>query len=29
MFLIDYESLTFNEMSQTILIPSFKAALPG
>ncbi|UBM25854.1 helix-turn-helix transcriptional regulator [Pseudomonas sp. p1(2021b)] len=27
MFLIDYESLTFNEMSQTILIPSFKSRI--
>ncbi|MBA6059705.1 helix-turn-helix domain-containing protein [Pseudomonas juntendi] len=26
-FLIDYESLTFNEMSQTILIPSFKSRI--
>ncbi|GLO47726.1 helix-turn-helix domain-containing protein [Pseudomonas putida] len=27
MFLVDYESLTFNEMSQTILIPSFKSRI--
>ncbi|MDF2489397.1 MAG: Cro/Cl family transcriptional regulator [Pseudomonas sp.] len=27
LFLIDYESLTFNEMSQTILIPSFKSRI--
>ncbi|MBC3411524.1 XRE family transcriptional regulator [Pseudomonas sp. SWRI107] len=27
MFLIDYESLTLNEMSQTILIPSFKSRI--
>ncbi|WP_134635991.1 XRE family transcriptional regulator, partial [Pseudomonas aeruginosa] len=26
-FLIDYESLTLNEMSQTILIPSFKSRI--
>ena len=26
-FLIDYESLTYNEMSQTILIPSFKSRI--
>jgi transcriptional regulator with XRE-family HTH domain len=26
-FLIDYESLTFNEMSQTILIPSYKSRI--
>ncbi|WP_459207557.1 XRE family transcriptional regulator [Pseudomonas sp. MLB6B] len=25
LFLVDYESLTFNEISQTILIPSFKS----
>ena len=27
LFLIDYESLTLNEMSQTILIPSFKSRI--
>ena len=27
MFLIDYESLTLNEMSQTILIPSYKSRI--
>ncbi|MFK3909222.1 helix-turn-helix domain-containing protein [Pseudomonas monteilii] len=27
LFLVDYESLTFNEMSQTILIPSFKSRI--
>ncbi|BAP41144.1 helix-turn-helix domain-containing protein [Pseudomonas sp. StFLB209] len=27
LFLIDYESLTFNEVSQTILIPSFKSRI--
>ena len=27
LFLIDYESLTGNEMSQTILIPSFKSRI--
>lgn len=27
MFLIDYESLTLNEMSQTVLIPSFKSRI--
>ncbi len=27
MFLVDYESLTFNEMSHTILIPSFKSRI--
>ena len=27
LFLIDYESLTVNEMSQTILIPSFKSSI--
>ncbi len=27
LFLIDYESLTLNEISQTILIPSFKSRI--